>query len=100
MNSSTFQGNWSELKGKIKTQWAKFNDDDLETLKGNLDQLSGKIQKVYGYGKEQAEREYNEFKQKLNVKTNDATHAGIVKANDAVTASNDKVDSIGRKLKS
>jgi len=68
MNSSIIQGNWHELKGKIKTKWAKFSDSDLDALNGNLEQLAGKIQKVYGYGKEQAEREFNEFKKALDTK--------------------------------
>jgi OOP family OmpA-OmpF porin len=73
MNTSMLMGSWNEIKGKIKTQWAKLNDDDLEELKGNLDQLAGKIQKVYGYGKEQAEIEFNEFKKSITTSVSAAT---------------------------
>lgn len=65
MNTEILEGKWTELKGKIKTKWGKFNDDDIESFKGNLDQLVGKIEKTYGYAKDVAEKEYNDFKTSL-----------------------------------
>lgn len=66
MNQDMAQGSWNELKGKIKAKWAKFTDQDIDELKGNLEQIAGKIQKTYGYAKEKAEQEFNEFKASLN----------------------------------
>ena len=85
MNSSIFQGNWTEIKGKIKTQWAKLSDDDLEAVKGNLEQITGKIQQVYGYGKEQAESEFNSFKKTLTSKLTLVSDAMVEKL-DSVTS--------------
>lgn len=65
MNKDTAEGNWTELKGKIKAKWAKLTDNDIDELKGNMESLSGKIQKQYGYAKEQAEKEYKHFKESL-----------------------------------
>jgi len=56
------QGNWTEIKGKIKAKWGKLTDSEIDTFNGNLDQLAGKIQQTYGYAKEKAEEEYNNFK--------------------------------------
>jgi uncharacterized protein YjbJ (UPF0337 family) len=70
MNNTTLQGNWTEIKGKIKSKWGKLTDNDIETLKGNLDQITGKIQQAYGYAKEKAETEYHEFKQSIAGKLN------------------------------
>ena len=70
MNSDTAQGNWSEIKGKIKQKWGKLTDDEVESFKGNMDSISGKIQKAYGYAKEKAESEFNDFKQTLAAKAN------------------------------
>ena len=70
MNNNISQGNWKEIKGKIKEKWGKFNDDEIETLNGHLDQLSGKIQKTYGYAKEKAETEYQDFTKSIAEKTN------------------------------
>lgn len=52
---------WSEIKSKIKAQWSKILDEDLEALKDNKDLLIAKIQQVYGHAKERAEKEYNDF---------------------------------------
>lgn len=57
MNKDTFQGNWNELKGKIKEKWGKLTDDDMTQIKGKRDQLLGKLQQRYGFAKEKAEEE-------------------------------------------
>ncbi len=88
MNTTILQGSWTEIKGKIKTQWAKFNDDDLEEIKGNLDQLAGKIQKVYGYGKEQAENEFNDFKKSITSSICTATTSVIEKVDKLIDDTN------------
>ena len=62
MSNPQIQGNWNELKGKIKSKWAKLTDDDLKGAEGNFDQLHGKIQKLYGHSKEKATQEIEEFK--------------------------------------
>ena len=66
MNKDTVKGNWTELKGKIKSKWAKLTDGDIDELKGDMEQLSGKLQKTYGYAKDKAEKEFKEFKSSLS----------------------------------
>jgi uncharacterized protein YjbJ (UPF0337 family) len=44
------------VKGKVKEQWGKLTDDDLEVIGGRRDQLEGKIQERYGYAKDQVRR--------------------------------------------
>jgi uncharacterized protein YjbJ (UPF0337 family) len=83
MNNNTVQGNWTEIKGKIKAKWGKISDDEIESLKGNLTQLSGKIQTAYGYAKDRAEKEFTEFQNTL---------AG--KANEKVEKLNNKIDNV------
>lgn len=50
-------GKWHELKGKIKTQWGKLTDDDVTVMSGRMEELSGSLQKRYGYDKARAESE-------------------------------------------
>ena len=57
MNWDQTEGKWKQLKGSAKQQWGKLTDDDLTEINGQKDQLIGKLQKRYGYTKEQAERE-------------------------------------------
>ena len=61
MNKDIIQGNWKEVKGKLKQQWGKLTDDDLTQLKGSYQELEGLIQKRYGYQKDQADKEIDAF---------------------------------------
>ena len=57
MNREQFEGNWHQLKGKIKEKWGKLTDDDMTRINGKYEQFVGILQKKYGYTREQAERE-------------------------------------------
>jgi uncharacterized protein YjbJ (UPF0337 family) len=61
MNRDTLGGNWKQFKGKMKEKWGKFTDDELDVMAGKKDQIIGKLQEKYGYTREQAEKEYNDF---------------------------------------
>ena len=61
MNWDRIAGNWKQAKGKMKEQWGKLTDDDLDNIAGKRDQLVGKIQNAYGIGKEEAEKQINEW---------------------------------------
>lgn len=54
MNSDIFEGKWKQLKGKVKTQWGKLTDDDIEVAGGHSQYLAGKLQERYGISKEKA----------------------------------------------
>ena len=56
-----WQGNWNQLKGKMREKWGKLTDDDWDTVAGKKDQFLGKLQERYGYSREQAERDYDEW---------------------------------------
>lgn len=58
------EGNWKQFKGKVKEQWGKLTDDDIDRIAGKKDQLAGKLQESYGIGKEDAERQIREFEEK------------------------------------
>ena len=61
MNQEQIKGSWNELKGRVKEQWGKLTDDDLTSIEGKRDILVGKLQRRYGYMKDQAEKEVNDF---------------------------------------
>ena len=65
MNWDRIEGQWAQLKGRAREQWGKLSDDDVDVVAGKRDQLAGKIQERYGYEKEQAERELDEFTKAL-----------------------------------
>ena len=39
-----------QLKGRVKEQWGKLTDDDLDMIAGRREQLEGKIQERYWHG--------------------------------------------------
>ena len=45
MNWDTVKGDWKQFKGKVKEQWGKLTDDDLNRIEGKRDQLAGAIEK-------------------------------------------------------
>ena len=51
MDWNRVEGNWKNIKGKVKEQWGKLTDDDLDVINGKRDQLEGKIQARYGMRK-------------------------------------------------
>ncbi len=55
MNQDRVEGNWLQFKGKVKEQWGKLTDDDLDVIAGKRDQLLGKLQERLGVTKEEAE---------------------------------------------
>jgi uncharacterized protein YjbJ (UPF0337 family) len=63
MNDDTMQGAWTQMKGKIRTQWGKLTDDDLEQIAGKREVLVGKLQERYGHAKERIAAEVDEFVQ-------------------------------------
>ena len=61
MDWNRVEGNWKEVKGKVKQQWGKLTDDDLDVIDGQQDQLEGRLQQRYGYAKDQARKEINDW---------------------------------------
>ena len=61
MNKETFQGQWKILKGQVKEKWGKLTDDEITRVDGKREQLVGLLEKKYGYAKERAEEELDEW---------------------------------------
>ena len=61
MNIDTLKGKWHELKGEAKMRWGKLTDDELEQIEGRVEKLIGLVQQRYGYNREQAKREVDDF---------------------------------------
>ena len=57
MNWDEIEGNWKQLKGKVRSQWGKPTDDDVDVVNGKRTELLGILQTRYGHAKDQAERE-------------------------------------------
>lgn len=70
MNWDTIQGNWKQLKGKIREEWGDLTDDDYEHIAGRKDQLVGKLQERYGYARDEAESRVDAFARRYDTAGN------------------------------
>lgn len=62
MNKDELQGKWLQIRGAVKTQWGKLTNDDLDQVNGNLERLVGLVQERYGYARERAAKEVEDFR--------------------------------------
>jgi len=67
MNWDQLEGKWKQATGKVKEKWGKLTDSDLDVIRGQRDQLVGKIQERYGIAKEVAQKQAEEFVKALNL---------------------------------
>jgi len=56
VNQQVLQGNWNEIKGKLRKKWGQLTNEDLQSFDGNIDHLVGLIQRKTGEGRDAVER--------------------------------------------
>lgn len=69
MNRDVLVGQWKQLKGKVKQQWGRLTDDELDQVNGRYDELAGLIQERYGYSRDEASNELDMFLRNLDTHT-------------------------------
>lgn len=52
-NLTGLEGNWNEIKGKLKQKFATLTDNDLLLIEGKQDELLGRLQIKLGKTKEE-----------------------------------------------
>jgi uncharacterized protein YjbJ (UPF0337 family) len=55
-NQQILEGNWNEIKGKLRQKWGQLTDEDLPQLRGEADQIVGIIQRKTGEAREAIEQ--------------------------------------------
>lgn len=61
MNSDILKGKWNQVKGNIKQQWGDLTDNDIARIEGNYDEFVGILQERYGYSRERATQEVDDY---------------------------------------
>lgn len=61
MNWDIIEGKWEQLKGSVKEKWGDLTDDELTEAAGKRDKLAGKLQEKYGWTKNEAEKQVDDF---------------------------------------
>jgi uncharacterized protein YjbJ (UPF0337 family) len=58
-------GNWKKFTGHVREQWGDLTDDEIMEINGKREKLAGKIQERYGIGQEEANRQIDEWSNRL-----------------------------------
>ncbi len=66
MNWDHIEGNWAQIKGKVREQWGRLTDDDIDIINGKREQLVGRVQETYGCMREEAEKQVREFEKRAS----------------------------------
>lgn len=66
MNKDIIAGKWHQLKGKAQVQWGDLTDDVFDVREGNAEYLAGKLQEQYGWDRNRAQREVQDFEKSLH----------------------------------
>ena len=61
MNWNQIETGWNGYKANAKQQWGKLSDEQITDTLGKREQLSAKVQEVYGIGKEESERQISDW---------------------------------------
>ena len=61
MKKEILKGKWLQVKGDVRRWWGKLTEDEVDQIQGDVEKFIGKLQEHYGFGREQAEQELNNF---------------------------------------
>lgn len=61
MDNLRIKGNWNQIKGKLKQQYADLTDDDLTYVEGKEDELLGRIQEKTGKSKDELRKQISDL---------------------------------------
>jgi uncharacterized protein YjbJ (UPF0337 family) len=56
---------WNQYRARFRERWDKLSDGDLDGIRGNRDQLAGKIQELYGIPRDEAIRQLDDFARQI-----------------------------------
>ncbi len=64
--SANTQIHFRNIKSRIKQQWRRLTDEEIDELEGRTEILASRLQECYGWDREEAERQVREFKSRHN----------------------------------
>ena len=65
VNWDVIKGKWKQTAGEAKRRWGKLTDDEILEVNGDREILAGKLQERYGLAKEAANKQIDEWAEKL-----------------------------------
>ncbi len=76
MDWNRIAGTWNHWRGRVRERWGKLTDDHLDVIAGRREQLSGRIQELYGLEKEEADRQLLNWERNLSVEMDTTQSSG------------------------
>ena len=61
MNTDVLEGKWKQIRGEIRETWGELTDSELDQIAGKRDKLAGTLQEKYGWSRDEAERQIDDF---------------------------------------
>jgi uncharacterized protein YjbJ (UPF0337 family) len=61
ISQQTLQGNWNEIKGRLRSKWGALTDEDVTVFHGNVEQLLDTIQRRTGEARESVEQFFEQL---------------------------------------
>ncbi|MFT3906365.1 MAG: CsbD family protein [Steroidobacteraceae bacterium] len=74
MNRDRIEGNWKQLKGKVRTQWGRLTDDDVDQIEGQYEILAGRLQEAYGISRDEADKRIKDWEDEVADRTVHKSH--------------------------
>lgn len=65
LNKDIMVGQWEHVKRKVRQRWGRLSETHLDQINGYYDELTGLIRDRYGYTKEKARQNVDEFIERL-----------------------------------
>lgn len=69
ISKPSFPQSWHQFKTELQKRWELLNEDDLEGVFGDRESLIARLQEKYSMGRQDAEREADQFWEKLTTET-------------------------------
>lgn len=80
VDQQVLQGQWHQVRGKLKEKWGQLTDDDIRSFEGTTESLIGRIQQRTGETRKAIEA----FLTEVTEDASDAAYKGLGRAREAV----------------
>lgn len=64
MRCKTLQTKWDEFRFEAQNWWGRLTSEDLDQIEGNAEKLIRKVQERYGYARDRAAEEVEQFERR------------------------------------
>ena len=67
MDWERISANWAHWRDKVRERWGRLTEVELTAIAGRREQLSARIQEVYGLSREETERQLLNWERNLSI---------------------------------